>query len=188
MDTTLTSPLQELQQWLGGSSQSRHPTEYVRKRKLDKASKCGQCTPFSFEESATKQQEIGLAHCKTARLWVTKVRGSHASTRALSAAVASVVAESTAAKFQRLASEWSREVENISSVSALTSHPKYKEIVNLGWDVIPYLLKDLEQRRGYWFPALNAITGIRPFDPRVAGNIDKMTDAWIRWGINKRII
>ena len=90
--------------------------------------------------------------------------------------------------FHKLADEWSSEVGNISSVTVLTSHPKYQKIISLGWNVVPYLLADLQNKRGYWFPALNAITGIRPFDPRDAGNIIRMTEAWIKWGKNKQLI
>lgn len=84
--------------------------------------------------------------------------------------------------FVKLADEWSRDVGNASSISALTSHPKYQEIVKLGWDVVPYLLSDLQQNKRFWFPALYEITKIRPFDPSDAGNSRRMTEAWVKWG------
>lgn len=84
--------------------------------------------------------------------------------------------------FRKLADEWSRDVGNVSSIAALTSHPKYKEIIDLGWDVVPYLLSDLQQNKRFWFPALHEITKIRPFDPSDAGNSRRMTEAWVKWG------
>jgi hypothetical protein len=92
------------------------------------------------------------------------------------------------ARFRELANEWSSEVSNVSSVGVLTSHPKYQEIVRLGWGVVPFLLADLQQDRGFWFTALNEITGIRPFDPSDAGKTKRMTEAWVNWGKRKGII
>lgn len=94
----------------------------------------------------------------------------------------------TEAKFRKLAREWSRETSNVSSVGVLTSHPKYREIVRLGWDVVPFLLADLQRSQGFWFTALNEITGIRPFDPSEGGNSRRMAEAWINWGKRKGII
>jgi len=91
-------------------------------------------------------------------------------------------------RFHRLAAEWDREVGNISSLTAMTRHPKYREIIDLGWKVVPLMLDDLQRNRGFWFLALNEITGIRPFDPRDAGNTKRMTEAWLKWGKFKRII
>jgi|ERR1700682_1597044 len=90
--------------------------------------------------------------------------------------------------FLRLASDWSENTRHISSASDLTSHPSYQEIIKLGWDVVPFLLNDLQQNKRFWFPALHAITKVRPFDPSDAGNSRRMTDAWVRWGKRKGLI
>ena len=52
----------------------------------------------------------------------------------------------------------------------------------MGRPVVPYLLAELKNRRGYWFAALHEITGIRPFDAHEAGNSKRMTEAWLNWG------
>jgi hypothetical protein len=91
-------------------------------------------------------------------------------------------------RFLRLADEWSRETGHISSTSDLINDARYREIVSLGWPVIPYMLNDLEHNRRFWFPALAAITGLRPFDPGDASNYRRMTDAWLRWGRRKGLI
>lgn len=90
--------------------------------------------------------------------------------------------------FYALADEWTRAVGNSSSLTAMSRHPKYREIVDLGWPVVPYLLRDLQRGRGFWFPALDEITGIRPFDLRDAGNSKRMIQAWIQWGKIKKLI
>jgi hypothetical protein len=91
-------------------------------------------------------------------------------------------------QFHRLANEWSQEMSTVSSVTALVSHPKYQEIIRLGWKVVPFLLVDLKTNGDFWFPALAEITGIRPFDRRDAGKSKRMTEAWIAWGKRKGII
>jgi hypothetical protein len=91
-------------------------------------------------------------------------------------------------RFRRLANEWEKEIGNASSLTAMTKHPKYKQIVNLGWDAVPFMLSDLQQSRGFWFPALNEITGIQPFDLSDAGNSKRMIEAWVKWGKRKKLI
>jgi hypothetical protein len=91
-------------------------------------------------------------------------------------------------EFNRLAREWSAAVGNISSLTAMAEHPKYREIIDLGWDVVPFLLHDLQRNRRFWFPALTKITTIQPYDPRDTGNSKRMIDAWIEWGKKKQLI
>jgi hypothetical protein len=91
-------------------------------------------------------------------------------------------------RFRRLADEWSKDVASVSSLSAMTRHPKYREIVALGWRIVPLMLKDLQQNHRFWFPALNEITGIQPFDNRDAGNSKRMIEAWIQWGKRRQMI
>ncbi len=96
--------------------------------------------------------------------------------------------ESVEARFMRLAGEWSGDTVHVSSVTDLINHPSYQQIINLGWRVVPYLLTDLQANKRFWFPALAAITGIRPFDPSDAGNGRRMMEAWTTWGKRKGLI
>jgi hypothetical protein len=98
------------------------------------------------------------------------------------------VIETLPNRFRRLADEWSRETANVSSLTAMANHPKYREIIDMQWAVVPLLLKDLQQNTRFWFPALEEITGIRPFDARDAGNGKRMIEAWIKWGKRKQLI
>jgi|ERR1035437_1833930 hypothetical protein len=187
MEDLMTSPLQQIQQWIGCSAQSRIYDEYLRPVRPTKVVTCKKgCAPFTVSvEKRTASRAFRVAHYKTAQQWMTKTQIEDALVRGLTAAPTAVIR--TEARFRELASEWLSDIENVSSVTVLTSHPKYQEIISLGWPVIPYLLDDLQNKRGYWFPALSAITGIRPFDPRDAGNLQRMTEAWIKWGKNRRI-
>lgn len=91
-------------------------------------------------------------------------------------------------RFRLLADEWSEDTWHISSISDLTVHPNYRKIIDMGMDVVPLLLKDLQQKHRFWFPALSEITKLRPFDPKHTGDVAKMTEAWIAWGKKKRFI
>jgi superfamily II DNA or RNA helicase len=48
-------------------------------------------------------------------------------------------------KFVELASQWTQDVEVMSSTVEMTKHPAYQEIVSMGQAVIPFLLEDLSQ-------------------------------------------
>lgn len=101
---------------------------------------------------------------------------------------AKVVADerpTTEQRFLRLASELSSETQNISSLTAIALHPKYRQIVDLGWDVVPYLIYDLQKNKRYWLPALTEITKLRPYDSGDEGNSKIMIDAWVNWGKKK---
>ena len=96
--------------------------------------------------------------------------------------------ETIADQFYRLADEWEQETSSVSSVQAITSHPNYRKIVDLQWDVIPFLLRDLQKNKRFWFPALYEITGIRPFDRGDAGDSERMLEAWVKWGQKRKFI
>jgi hypothetical protein len=61
-------------------------------------------------------------------------------------------------------------------------HPAFQEIVSMGPAVIPLILRQLAKRTGHWHRALRRITGFDPVLAADRGNIQKATDAWLRWG------
>jgi hypothetical protein len=102
--------------------------------------------------------------------------------------LAKVVADdrpTTEHRFLQLASELSSETRNISSLTAIALHPKYRQIVDIGWDVVPHLIYDLQKNKRYWLPALAEITKLRPYDSADEGNSKIMIDAWVNWGKKK---
>ena len=84
-------------------------------------------------------------------------------------------------RFLRLAAVWHRETAYLSSMTEASSHPAYQEIIHLGPEVVPLLLRDLQAHHSHWFAALRAITGAEPIPPSVAGDIPKMAEAWLCW-------
>ncbi|MBM4071277.1 MAG: hypothetical protein FJ271_20420 [Planctomycetes bacterium] len=91
------------------------------------------------------------------------------------------VSESMEARFRSLAEGWHRDTDHMSSMDAASAHPAYQEIIRLGSEVVPLLLRDLEENHGHWFHALQAITGVNPIPVSAAGNIPKMAEAWLTW-------
>jgi hypothetical protein len=79
---------------------------------------------------------------------------------------ASESAEVLEEKFRRLASEWHNAVAHHSSTSIRNNYPAYQEIIRLGPDVVPLLLRDVEDNQTHWFYALRTITGADPFRRR----------------------
>lgn len=84
-------------------------------------------------------------------------------------------------RFRRLAAVWHRETAYLSSMSEASSHPAYQEIIRLGPDVIPLLLRDLEAHHNHWFAALHALTGAEPISTSIRGDVPKMVEAWLCW-------
>ena len=84
--------------------------------------------------------------------------------------------------FAELAHSWSADTAHLSSPIKLMKHPAYQRIIDLGPPVLPLILRDLAENGRFWFPALNAITGENPIPDDDAGDIERMTRAWIEWG------
>ena len=84
-------------------------------------------------------------------------------------------------RFRRLAASWQKAVAHHSSTTVRNNHPAYREIIRLGPEVVPLLLRDLEENHTHWFSALRQITGADPIPQSAAGNIPKMAEAWLRW-------
>jgi len=85
-------------------------------------------------------------------------------------------------EFDYLSSRWRQETAHISSVQKKAVHRAYQRIIGMGAAVVPFILKDLNQTHDDWFWALTAITGENPIANEIAGDISKMTEAWIEWG------
>ena len=90
-------------------------------------------------------------------------------------------------RFQRLAYQWLSETEFSSDIGQITAHPAYLQIIALGPEVIPYVLRQLKCELGHWFIALRALA--QGDDP---GSKQKtMVDArnaWLEWGTEQGYI
>ncbi len=85
-------------------------------------------------------------------------------------------------RFREHAEKWERDTMHVSSTTKMVLHPSYQAIIGMGRDVVPLLLRDLQENRRSWFWALTHITEANPVNPRDAGNVDNMIHAWLNWG------
>lgn len=91
-------------------------------------------------------------------------------------------------RFHEQADKWERETAYLSSVTKRAMHPSYQAIIGMGADVVPILLRDLQQNHRDWFWALAAITQANPVKEGDGGKVDKMIDAWLNWGKQKGLL
>lgn len=87
-----------------------------------------------------------------------------------------------ALEFERLASRWHDETDGASNPALITGMQSYLDIVALGPRVVPLILRDLETRGGFWYPALLALTREWPVAEEDRGIPKKMKSAWLAWG------
>jgi len=91
----------------------------------------------------------------------------------------------TGVEFVKHAQKWKRETIHLSSPTQKYIHPSYARIIGLGLSVVPLILDDLRKQGGDWFYALRAITGENPVKTSMAGDMPKMTRAWLLWGAKR---
>ena len=91
-------------------------------------------------------------------------------------------------QFHQLTRWWKRDTEYQSSPTRIAMHPGYQRVIGMGRDALPFILKDLKATQAPWFWALQAITGEDPVPPEDRGYIDRMTRAWLRWGMRKNLV
>ena len=88
--------------------------------------------------------------------------------------------------FRRLADQWRDETIIYSLVLQKTAHPAYLRIIAMGEKAVPFILRDLQESGGYWFVALNAISGEDPVQP--GSDYEQAAQAWLKWGKDKGYI
>lgn len=88
---------------------------------------------------------------------------------------------SSLGRFHALASKWRKEVAAVSSDSQRMAHPACREIVALGWSVVPLILAQMECDPWHWGGVLAEITGARPVRPQDAGDANQIVASWLDW-------
>jgi hypothetical protein len=88
---------------------------------------------------------------------------------------------SVEATFARLESKWRQETSAMSLVQHKITNMAYLQIIAMGYDALPFIFQQLQNRRRYWFAALEAITQddsvVRP-----GSGFQEAVDAWLEWG------
>jgi hypothetical protein len=85
----------------------------------------------------------------------------------------------TRQSFERLVSWWREETALTSSITEMVMHPAYQRIIGMGRSALPLILHELHRESGHWFWALRAITGEDPVRSEDAGDIERMSEAWL---------
>lgn len=91
-------------------------------------------------------------------------------------------------KFQQLKQNWLDETKFYSDSNEIVNNNNYQEIINLGYDVVPFILEDLKENTNHWFYALKEITNENPVKKENEGDIQAMKKDWIEWGENEGLI
>jgi hypothetical protein len=94
----------------------------------------------------------------------------------------SYIKENIKENFALLAENWYLETLHSSGYIDKVLHPAYQRIIGLGKDVIPFILRELQDEPSEWFWALRALTGEDPTTKEPAGNREKLAEAWLNWG------
>ena len=90
--------------------------------------------------------------------------------------------ETVEERFRRLEATWFDQIGYSSSPDEICGHWAFQEIIRMGDAVVPLMLRDLEERPRLWVWALPEITRADPVPETDAGQIRKMSEAWLRWG------
>jgi hypothetical protein len=91
-------------------------------------------------------------------------------------------------EFYKLAAQWRTETQYLSAVSEISMHPAYQKIIGMGPAAVPLILGELKQRPAHWFWALKAIARMDPVPVQHRGNIEKMTEFWLKWGMGQAYV
>ena len=124
-------------------------------------------------------QEVEAVERSLTHFWFEYYRESRAMTYHQAA-----IAE----QFETLADRWREFTRFRSSLTEIINNPLYRAIIQLGDDVVPLLLGELQREPEPWFAALREITGEDPVLPAQRGDMRAMTQSWLRWGRRRGLI
>jgi len=82
--------------------------------------------------------------------------------------------------FSGLAKSWQESTGGLSTTTRRYAHPSYQAILVLGEDVVPLILRELQQRPDWWFEALKVLTKQNPV--KTGATFEEAVNAWIEWG------
>ena len=88
--------------------------------------------------------------------------------------------------FSQLVAKWDEETQFLSDLKEVVLHSSYQSIIGLGPQVIPLIMREMQERPSEWFWALKAISRENPAE--LCRGIQQMTEAWLKWGKQKGYI
>lgn len=85
--------------------------------------------------------------------------------------------------FERLSSLWKQSRGPQATATLMAKHPAYRQIIAMGAAAIPLILRKIREHPDHWFIALKEISAVNPVRPENRGDVRRMADDWIAWGI-----
>jgi hypothetical protein len=90
--------------------------------------------------------------------------------------------------FRQLEAAWDAETAHLSSPRQIVDHPAFQAILGMGQDVVRFMLHDLDRGPHLWVWALPKLTGADPVPESHRGNIEKMSEDWLKWARENEIV
>lgn len=190
-----------LHDWKSPTPASRKEYAFLPESKSVKAVRCGLDERAPSTAMADKGSDLHrrkIKHRKTEQQWKVKKRIEDAVLRGQPMIIGRIVPTAVSAvavddrtieeQFREEAEKWTRDTAFLSSTPKMVLHDSYQRIMAMGPEVLPFLLKDLQENRRSWFWALRHVTRANPVAPQDQGNLDKMIAAWVAWGKREGLI
>jgi hypothetical protein len=98
----------------------------------------------------------------------------------------SSIKKELAKQFYKEYDAWIDETSAMSSVNPRYENQHFINIVNMGENVIPFIIDLLKQRPDSIMNAIEYISGINPIKKEHYGNIKSITKDWIDWYENSQ--
>lgn len=90
-------------------------------------------------------------------------------------------------RFRRLVETWRAETYYLSSVTAKSNHPAFKEIVKMGESAVPWIVEELRNHRDFLFIALHLIVRDGPIPAARKGKPHELIEEWLQWAERENI-
>jgi hypothetical protein len=91
-------------------------------------------------------------------------------------------------EFRELAEQWYLDTLHLTAYWETVLHPSYQSIIGLGREVIPFILRELQDFHAEWFWALQVLSREEIIAKEIEGNHAEMAKAWLSWGERKGYI
>jgi uncharacterized protein YukE len=91
------------------------------------------------------------------------------------------------AQFNELAQQWYRETRMLSFINQKIMHPAHKRIVRLGREALPFILREVKNKRGDWFWTLGMLVDDDQNPPKGIPNYKQASEAWMEWASRNKI-
>lgn len=84
-------------------------------------------------------------------------------------------------RFRRLYSQWLDDIAHMSSVREMMTGEGFEQMVAMGPDVLPLVLRELQAKPTFLFLVAQRITGHNPVTPDCVGDVQKIVACWVNW-------